>query len=274
MVGLSSCSQGNQQWEISRPNQGIQASKVVDRERTMQSAAHAKQTLVGVDGCRAGWVAVSESGKASISTQVFGTISELLLGTDPDALVAIDIPMGLTSSGHRLCDVSARQLLRGPRASSVFPAPTRPALRATTYRIACEVQQGIDGKKVSKQAFAIYPKIREVDDVLRTTPSVRSRIREVHPEVSFAYWNDRQPLAASKRSAAGAAEREQLIDAVWPGIRGELWQRLPKGAVKRDDLNDAFAALWTARRIVGGTAVTLPEQPVRDSEDLVMEIVA
>ena len=40
-----------------------------------------------------------------------------------------------------------------------------------------------------------------------------------------------------------------------------------------DDVLDAFAALWTAGRIARGEASTLPISPLRDSQDLPMEIV-
>jgi predicted RNase H-like nuclease len=209
-----------------------------------------------------------------VQALVVASLSELLGKLDPRVVVAVDIPIGLTDAGARPCDVAARKFLKAPRASSVFPAPIRPVLAAATYEDARATHSAIDGKGISKQAFAIYPKIREVDAFMRSSPDVRGKVREVHPEVSFAFWNGRQPLAASKKSAAGAAEREHLIDAAWPGVREGLRQRLPRSSVKRDDLNDAFAALWTARRIAAGTAVTLPERPVRDSEGLVMEIVA
>lgn len=229
--------------------------------------------LAGVDGCSGGWVAVVESGDA-VQGFVVASVVELLGKLDPLTVVAIDIPIGLADAGARLCDVAARRFLKAPRASSVFPAPIRPVLGAATYEDARVTHYAVDGKGISKQAFAIYPKIREVDSLMRSSAEVRGKVREVHPEVSFAFWNGHQPLAASKKSADGATERERLIDATWPGIREGLRQRLPRSSVKRDDLNDAFAALWTARRIAAGTAVTLPERPVRDSEGLVMEIVA
>lgn len=231
------------------------------------------RVLAGVDGCGGGWVAVVESGD-TVQAFVVGSVAELLRKLDPHALVAIDIPIGLTDTGARLCDVAARKFLKAPRASSVFPAPIRPVLAAVTYEDARKIHLAIDGKGISKQAFAICPKIREVDELMRSSADARGQVREVHPEVSFAYWNRRQALTASKRSAAGAAERENLIDATWPGVRAELWQRLRGGTVKRDDLNDAFSALWTARRMAAGTEETLPERPVRDSQGLVMEIVA
>jgi predicted RNase H-like nuclease len=40
-----------------------------------------------------------------------------------------------------------------------------------------------------------------------------------------------------------------------------------------DDIADAFAALWTARRIVAGVARSLPDVPLLDSAGLPMRMV-
>ncbi|MGE0466421.1 MAG: DUF429 domain-containing protein [Steroidobacteraceae bacterium] len=232
-----------------------------------------RRALAGVDGCKGGWVAVVESGGA-VQAFVVSSVTELVSKLNSDSLIAIDIPIGLTDSGARLCDVAARRFLKAPRASSVFPAPIRPILGAETYEDASRIHREADGKGISKQAFAIYPKIREVDYLLRSLPELQTRIREVHPEVSFAFWNDGRSLVAGKHSTEGAEEREGLINSVWPGVQAELSLRLPRSTVKRDDLNDAFAALWTATRIADGTSVTLPKEPPLDSVGLRMEIVA
>ena len=60
-------------------------------------------------------------------------------------------------------------------------------------------------------------------------------------------------MAHRKATPEGQAERERLIDAEWPGQRAAILDRL-HGRFEIDDLNDAFAALWTARRIANGTA--------------------
>ena len=49
-----------------------------------------------------------------------------------------------------------------------------------------------------------------------------------------------------------------------------IWDKL-QGAYKYDDLNDAFAALWTARRIATGTARVLSSQSI-DKYGLRMEM--
>jgi len=97
---------------------------------------------------------------------------------------------------------------------------------------------------------------------------------EVHPEVSFATWNEGRALQHSKARAAGRAEREQLIDAIWQGERERLWARVQGRGCRPDDLNDAFAALWTAVRIARGSARRRPQTMETDEHGLRVEIVA
>lgn len=231
------------------------------------------RVLAGVDGCRGGWVAVTRS-EATLSAMVVESAAELLTALPINALIAIDIPIGLRQQGPRSCDQKARMLLGQPRASSVFPAPIRPILGAASYLEACAIRTAVEQKRMSQQAYAILSKVREVDALLRANNDLQSRVREVHPEVSFAIWNDGIPMGANKKSGVGRLQREQLIDAAWPGVREQLLKVVPRNRVKRDDLNDAFAALWTAIRIDANQAIHLPHEPLTDLAGLRMEIVA
>jgi predicted RNase H-like nuclease len=140
--------------------------------------------------------------------------------------------------------------------------------------VTCARHRKADGRGLSRQAFHLLPKIREVDGYLLRFAQERSRIFEVHPEVSFAAWNDGNALRHRKLTAAGRKERLALIQSVWNGE----WERLR--AVVRgtgchdDDFNDAFAALWTARRIAGGTSRALPEIAETDEHGIRMTIFA
>jgi predicted RNase H-like nuclease len=120
----------------------------------------------------------------------------------------------------------------------------------------------------------LLPKIREVDQYLLQHPGNRSRIREVHPEVSFATWNDGRALVYRKTHVSGRAERERLIDSIWNGERERMWTLVERTGFRRDDLNDALAALWTARRIARGTARRMPRINEFDGRGLRMEIAA
>jgi predicted RNase H-like nuclease len=186
--------------------------------------------------------------------------------------MAIDIPIGLGERGARRCDVEARLCLDPGRGSSVFPAPLRSVLSASSHDEACRWRAAVDGARMSRQAFGLLAKVREVDALMARTPALQRRVRECHPEVSFRAWAGRD-LRHGKKTRPGRAERAALIDAEWPGERARLAALLPRGTFRADDLHDAFAALWTARRIGDGVERTLPARPERDGCGLAMEIV-
>jgi len=61
------------------------------------------------------------------------------------------------------------------RKSSIFPVPCREAVYAETYEKACEVNKLLTGKLISKQAWNIVPKIRDVDRFLVKNKSYREK---------------------------------------------------------------------------------------------------
>ena len=147
----------------------------------------------------------------------------------------------------------------------LFRAAARHA-RLTTHREACVLGERVHGKRISIQAWGIVPKIREVDDYL--TPAAQSRIREGHPEVSFAMMNGGNAVAERKSTSAGRDARLRLLEAHFPGVRDEV----EKHRAFRSDVMDAFALLWTARRLRDGSARALPALDVYDSRGLAMQI--
>jgi len=131
----------------------------------------------------------------------------------------------------------------------------------------------VHGKKISKQAWAITPKIREVDDLLRDRDSLVSTLREVHPEVCFRAWAG-APLSSSKKRHEGSQERRLLVVDHFGVEALEMTRRAWKRAsVSDDDILDAFAALRTAERLYAGTAERMPVSAPTDSCGLQMEIV-
>ena len=222
--------------------------------------------IVGLDGCQDGWIAaIEESGATRL--RVLKSLEELF--EDP-ALVAavIDIPIGLPDAGPRSCDLQARKLLRPPRASSVFPAPIRSMLAARDQADASRLRFAAEGKRCSVQSAAILPKIREVDSLLSQERQVK--VREGHPELSFAFMNGGKSMSHPKRNSAGREERIRLLGSHFPDVPAAL-ARLGRFEL---DAMDAYAMLWTARRIVEGASRTLPALPPVDGRGLRMEIVA
>ncbi|MFA6964743.1 serine/threonine dehydratase [Bosea sp. (in: a-proteobacteria)] len=236
--------------------------------------------IAGVDGCKAGWVAaiLDLAGQAPPILRVVPRLAELLVDMPSLTLIAIDMPIGLPDR----IDGSGRgpeQLVRpllGQRQSSVFSIPARPAVEALDYREACRLALATSQppRKVSKQGFHLFPRIREIDQMLRADPALRDGVFEVHPELAFATMHG-EPLTHPKKirgtiNPAGMAERQALLLA--QGIPSDIMQaRPPKGAAA-DDALDALAALVVARHILAGRGRPFPDPPERDSHGLPIAI--
>lgn len=225
--------------------------------------------VLGVDGCREGWLCVDEC-EGRLTGHIFRSFKELLMALPGASVIAVDIPIGLPEQGRRECDTAARRVLSPTRNRSVFPTPVLGVLHETHYPTANQKHRDIDGRGLQKQAFAILPKILDVNMLLQANPILQQRVHEIHPEVCFAIWNMGVPMRHRKATQEGQTERERLIDAVWPGQRQAILDRL-QGRYEIDDLNDAFAALWTARRIAAGTAKVLGDKSI-DKYGLRMEM--
>ncbi len=235
--------------------------------------------VAGVDGCPRGWFRICrETQSGALAFDLLEHPEQLWRAPPSPLVVAIDMPIGLPSAGARECDRSARALL-GARRSSVFPAPLRAALAATDRTEASRITQAIDGRGVGAQAFGIYRKIRALDEAVRGGLPRDVTVREAHPELCFRAWNGGAPMAHSKRTPGGMAERRRLVDR-WLGV-GLLERARASGSdgphrkkdLADDDILDAVATLWTAHRIVDGRAACVPEDPPLDDCGLPMEIV-
>ena len=228
----------------------------------------------GVDGCRAGWICVTRQlGSQDVASACFESARVLFSQRPSPNLIAIDIPIGLTNCAARDCDRAARQLLGRPRSSSVFPAPIRAVLAARSWEEACAIRDRAEGKRMSKQAWGIVGKVGEIDEELRDRPRLRERVREVHPEVSFQAWNG-AAMRFRKKLRRGRSERRLMVDQYFgPAAYEVVRDRFRVKDVGHDDILDAFAALWSAERILRGLGKTLPERPPIDPCGLPMEIV-
>lgn len=221
--------------------------------------------IAGVDGYKGRWIAVLESAEGECRVEVVDDIADLLR-RDVEIAV-IDIPIGLLANGTRACDHQARRFL-GPRRNSIFTAPIRPILAASSHAEASRLRYEVENKRCTIQAFSILPLIRAVDYIM--TPDLQGRIREGHPELSFAEMAGR-PMAHHKSKSEGRAERIELLRAEFPGIDDRIREFGRPGAVV--DIIDAHALLWTARRLPAGTARVIPAEPQVDPRGLRAEMV-
>jgi len=230
--------------------------------------------IVGIDGCPGGWVAIGQraaTAAAEVRARVAPRLDELLAQFEPIRQAGIDMPIGLSGDAPRACDLAARERL-GARRSSVFPAPLRPALSAATHAEASAISREIGGKGISVQAWHLFPRVDELDTLLRE-PRWRERLVEVHPELSFLAMNGGEPLPASKHRIDGLYCRRDLVAGEFgrSAIDAAVAQ-LAGRRVKDDDMLDAFAVLWSARRREAGEGVCLPSEPPTDACGLPMRI--
>src|SRR5207249_103178 len=79
-----------------------------------------------------------------------------------------------------------------------------------------DTRERIDGKRCSRQAFGIFAKIAEVDALM--TPADQGRVREGHPEVTFAVMCDGTPMEKRKKSSAGRAARLAALRPFFPEL--------------------------------------------------------
>jgi predicted RNase H-like nuclease len=225
-------------------------------------------SVTGIDGCAGGWVAVTLSVDANADAgappEVSVTVARTLdgLGLDGAGVIGIDMPLGLLAAGWRTADLLARRAL-GRRGSCVFAIPPRPVWEQPAYANANQSCRELTGRGMSVQAWGLRGKLLEADAFRRAAvpPLCEAPpLNEVHPELSFAALAGGTPLADSKHTRAGLAIRRALL--AQAGI--VVPPRVPGAA--EDDLLDAAAVAWSARRVAAGAGVTLSD-PAQRADD-------
>lgn len=228
--------------------------------------------IAGLDGSRGAWAGVllDRDDPGQWRAARFACVRDLLDAPQAPEIVGIDVPIGLPEhirDKGRSADRAARALL-GAKRTSVFPVPPRAAVYAADYAAAKALSRERSEPPFapSLQCWNIFRYIREVDELLRAEPPLRTRIHEVHPEVAFFRLNGDRPLKAGKREAAGLAERRLLLAVA--GLPPALVASAPPRGVAADDHLDAMAALVVARDIAEGRALALPPDFEHDAEGL------
>jgi predicted RNase H-like nuclease len=226
----------------------------------------------GVDGCPAGWVAVTLSPAApppippipeAAPEVVTVTVAAALDDLPLSGITGIDMPLGLLAAGWRDADLLARRAL-GRRGATVFAIPPRPVWECASYAEANRVCRALTGKGMSVQAWGLRRKIAAADEFrLGAGAAAGVRLHEVHPELSFAAMAG-APLTDSKHTPAGLVIRRDLL-----AKAGILLPPKVSGAAE-NDLLDAAAVAWSARRIQAGLAVVLtnPAQCTDDGAEI------
>jgi len=195
---------------------------------------------LGLDGFRGGWLAVWIDDQGNHGFDYSPGLSRLL--SMPHRRAMIDMPIGLKMSGHRRCDILARELV----GASVFVGARRYLWdfpdQASANRHYWH-HEGV-GMGISCQLWNIRDKIKEVDDFI--TPDHQETIGEAHPELIFRRLAD-QACLATKKSALGREQRIKLLAALgFTKLPKWLTQRFGTG-IGPDDLVDACACAIAAR---------------------------
>ncbi len=207
--------------------------------------------VLGIDGARGGWVGVRWDG-TELSCAFAATLAGLVEATSPVAVVAVDMPIELEETATRAAEDQARPLL-GPRRSSLFQSPSLGVLGFADddYARANAWSKAHTGRGLSKQAWFLVPKIREVRAFAATSTVP---VLETMPELSFRALRG-GPVPHPKSTWSGLALRIRLLaeaGIVLPDDPGAA------GRVAPDDLVDAAALAWSARRIATGRAECVP----------------
>jgi predicted RNase H-like nuclease len=217
----------------------------------------AGMAVLGVDACRGGWAGILLHDDGTVTGLLDASLAGLASAAQTEAeLVAIgvDMPIGLPDRGRRLADVLARAVL-GPRRASVFLTPVREALLLDDYAGASRRNRELAGEGMSRQVYALRPRLLEADAWARTSPVP---VVEVHPEVSFTTLAGGH-LTTAKKTWAGATVRRRLLGEAGIRIPDDLGRLGDVAAV--DDVLDAAAAAWSARRYAEGIARRYPDPP-------------
>ena len=224
--------------------------------------------VLGVDGCRYGWVGVVLAPGRPVVRVLGSTIATLVEAACATAgsleVVGIDMPIHPPEAGSRPADLAARAHL-GRKANSIFLTPARSVLAAPSYADACAVARALGGRAISQQAWALRTKILEVGAWLAAAPCP---VYEVHPEVSFSLLTG-APIVAAKRTVAGLAARRLALERAGILVPTDL---ADARGVAADDVLDAAVVAWSARRIAAGQARSFPDPPELSADDRVAAI--
>jgi len=208
----------------------------------------------GADACSGGWVVVVVNDQGFVEAFTSPGIAEAdaaLAARAGVAALCVDIPIGIPDAGSRQADILARSFIK-PRGSSVFPTPIRAAVVADTYAEAREASVAASGKSLSAQAYAIRERILDVDGHVAKSAVP---LYEGHPEVSFRAMTT-EGISEPKKSYGGLSLRYKLLQGEGIEVPYGIEKSL-KGA-STDDVLDAAAMAWTARRIARGEADRFP----------------
>ena len=216
--------------------------------------------IFGIDGCRFGWVVAEEKTKGDLSIQLIESLNYLESVISKKAIAGIDIPLAIHEKGFRMADAEARVLLKS-RASTIFSAPAKETLLSDNYNDACAINESICGKKISKQSWFLFSKIKEARTIFCQAHK-KIKLYEVHPELSFMAMNDMRVIELGKKTDEGFKMRHKLVKKLFSKFDFEQTRaNFKRCDVADDDILDAIAVLWSTQKIIANMASYVPKKP-------------
>ena len=209
--------------------------------------------MKGIDGTRNGWITAEYTGE-TWKIEFYEKLSEIQF---EEAL--IDIPIGLPKDSTRKCDKEARDFLAPERHYSIFNCPVRDAVYANSYAEACDINEEKTGKRISKQAWNIVPKIKEA-----YKEAQKRNLKESHPEVFFKSL-DKDSFIESKSSEKGLRDRKEVLKRFGDISMIDDFEGKD---VSEDDIIDAMVLSLGSEFELEN----IPKDPDKDSEGLEMSI--
>lgn len=240
--------------------------------------ADTKNSFVGVDGCKYGYVAVNIT-ENDFEVEVFKNIEEICAKYSDSNTIIIDMPIGLPENTSDIRpDIEGRKVLSS-RASCIFSVPCRQAVYEEDYYKANEINRAILGKGLSKQSFSICSKIKGIDEFLNNVPEYKNRILESHPEICFAMLNFdgkmAMPIFENKKTEEGIKKRLDILGSYYEKT-GEIKKLLytdDKLKGIKDDVIDALCLAITGMLGNINGFNTIPEKPMKDSRGIYIQMV-
>lgn len=230
---------------------------------------------LGIDGCQAGWMAISLD-KDHAGYWLVESNEELGNFFSKYDRIFIDVPIGLSEQEYtRQCDRKLREVLGPEYTASVFSPPIRSALHAPTYAEASMNSYEVTGKKVTIQSWNITPNIKAVDRYLQQDEQLREKIFESHPELLFRILNGNNSILQKKATKKGLRHRLELLkekSTYADDFFRDIKEEYRRNQVDEDDIVDAMVLALFARYSVEEEIKTLPEDPPVDSTGLQMAI--
>jgi predicted RNase H-like nuclease len=192
--------------------------------------------IAGIIGCKAGWLVLRETPlPGPWNWFVVSTFEKAMDRLESYDVVAVDIPLSRSEA----------QIA----ASNNSQANIHDRYRSTA------------------------DKVHQVHEYMRSHPGAAHYLYEVHPRLSFLELEGGVMLPHKDGRKLRFRDRLSYLCDVYPSkVLYEALTGFSRTEVAKTDVLDAFAMLWSAKRIATSRAERLPSTPVYDSRGFDMAI--